>query len=304
MRQRESLARLVLPAIGVVALVALVAIAATGSTPAGSERTRQPGNEFVDTIFSLWLVLLAIGAGLLVYGLAQRRAIAQEMAQQRKRRYGLVFLLLLGSLAMAVSLEAGRRRLHPHGGADSEALLGGRGTSAGRGSGELRDYHAQFAWIPVLVIVGLAGAAILAWMLAARRRRQAGVERETLRETLEDVIEETLDDLAAEPDPRRAVIACYARLERALAAAGHPRRRAETQEEHLARILGGLDIETASIRRLNALYERAKFSQHDVDSSMKEEAIAALVRVRDELRESEERRREPEQTLTVGPAQT
>ena len=35
-----------------------------------------------------------------------------------------------------------------------------------------------------------------------------------------DVLDETLDDLRAETDPRRAVIAAYARMERALAAFG------------------------------------------------------------------------------------
>lgn len=285
------------------ALTALVAIAATGSTPQGSGRTRRPGNELLDTVFSLWLVLLAIGAALLLYGLTQRRAVAEEMAYRRKRRYSLTFLFLLAALTVAVYLEALRRHGHPLGLGDHGGE--GSGSFSGRqGHGVVRDYHARFAWIPVLVVVGLAAAAVLAWTLAARRRRQADAARTTLRETLEDAIEETLDDLAAEPDPRRAVIACYARLERALAAAGHPRRRAETQEEHLARILGRLDIETGSVRRLNALFERAKFSQHDVDSSMKEEAIAALVRVRDELRASEERQRELERTLALGTAES
>jgi Domain of unknown function (DUF4129) len=290
--QRESPARLLLPALGVLLLVALVAIAATGSTPGGSGRTRQPGNEFLDTIFSLWLVLLAIAAALFVYGLSQRRAMAEELASQRKRRYGLVFLLILGSLLTAAYLEFARRHLHPLG-FGSQGGLGNRNPSSNLQRGNLRDYHAQFAWIPVLVIFGLAGLAILAWVLAARRA-QPDRARERVRETLEEVIEDTLDDLRAEADPRRAVIACYARLERALAAAGFGRRRAETQVEHLARILGELDIGTRSVRRLTDLYQRAKFSQHEVDVGMKEEAIAALVEVRDELRASEERRRELE----------
>ena len=303
MRQRESLARLLLPSVGVLALTALVAIAATGSTPHGSGRTRRPGNELLDTVFSLWLVVLAIGAALLLYGLTQRRAVAEEMAYRRKRRHSLTFLFLLAALTAAVLLEARRRHAHPLGLGDRGGA-GAGSSSGGQRDGVVRDYHAQFAWIPVLVVVGLAGVAILAWLLAARRRRQAGVERTTLRETLEDAIDETLADLAAEPDARRAVIACYARLERAHAAAGHPRGRAETQEEHLARILGRLDIETESVRRLNALFERAKFSQHDVDSSMKEEAIAALVQVRDELRASEERRRELERAVALGTARS
>ena len=58
---------------------------------------------------------------------------------------------------------------------------------------------------------------------------------------LADVVEETLDDLRAERDPRKAVIAAYARLERALAAYGLPRRPSEAPEEYVARILGDLE---------------------------------------------------------------
>ena len=302
MQQRESPARLLLPAVGVLALVALVAVAATGHTPGGTGRTRQPGNEFLDTIFSLWLVLLAIGFGLLVYGLTQRRAIAEERASRRKRR-GLTFLFLLGALTLAIYLELLRRHVHrlPF---QTEGGQPGQERPTLHQTGALRDYHAQFAWVPVLVIVGLVAAAFVAWTLAARRRATPEQVQARIRETLEDVIADTLEDLRAEADPRRAIIACYARLERALAAAGLPRRRAETQVEHLARILGELDIDTASVRRLNELFLRAKFSPHDVDLAMKEAAIDALVEIRDELRASEKRRRELDLALRPGTARS
>jgi hypothetical protein len=38
------------------------------------------------------------------------------------------------------------------------------------------------------------------------------------------------------------------------------------------------------VARLTALFERAKFSHHEIGSELKEEAIEALVAVRDELR--------------------
>jgi hypothetical protein len=283
---------------GMLALVGLVAVAATGSTPSGSGSTRRPGDEFLDTILSLWLVAFVVGAAMLVYTLlTQRRRIAQERAKRRRRRELAFFLVLLG-LTMAAFLEGAHRRLHPLGGR-SQGGAGRPVLPEGRAPG-VRDYHAQFAWIPVLVIVGLVGAAFLAWSLAVRRRQAERSTRQTVAETLGDVIEETLDDLAFEPDPRRAVIACYARLERALAAGGFPRRRAETQQEHLARILGGLDIDTCSIRRLNDLFTRAKFSHHDIDIAMKEEAIAALVAIREDLHASEARRRGLETSLASG----
>ncbi len=59
---------------------------------------------------------------------------------------------------------------------------------------------------------------------------------------LADVLEETLDDLRAEIDPRRAVIAAYARMERALAAFGLPRSPSEAPDEYLQRIFVDLDV--------------------------------------------------------------
>ena len=39
-----------------------------------------------------------------------------------------------------------------------------------------------------------------------------------------------------------------------------------------------------AVSKLTALFERAKFSTHDIDPGMKNDAIDALVEVRDELR--------------------
>jgi hypothetical protein len=300
---RGSTLRLLIPVLGVLALLGVVAVAATGSTPSGSSNARRPGDAFLDTLFSLWLIALIPAAALFVYGLMQRRAIAEEIASGRYRRRGLgFFLAFFAVLTAAAYLGILHRHWHPLGtAAEGSPLIN---TSARGGSVQTRDvhmYHAEFAWLQVLVILGLAGLAGLAWFVAARRRKEDAAGRGTVAETLTDVIEETLDDLRAESDPRRAVIACYARLERALAAFGFPRRVAETQEEHLTRILGDLDVETGSISRLTELFTRAKFSQHEVGAEMKEEAIAALVQVRDELRAVDERRRiELEQALAVG----
>jgi hypothetical protein len=134
------------------------------------------------------------------------------------------------------------------------------------------------------VVVGLVLVAIAAYVLAERRARPGRRSREDLAEQLAVVLDETLGDLRAETDPRRAIIAAYARLERVLAANGVPRRVAETSDEYLRRVLHELELEPGAVGRLTALFERAKFSHHDVDAAMKEEAVAALEHVRDELR--------------------
>ena len=242
---------------------------------------------FVDTFFTLALVLMAGAAILLVYGLTQRRAIAEQMALRGTRRTGLIpFLVVVIIFTAAVYF-----RLHSTGLLFNRGESGGLGRDRGTlpGNDDLRDYHANFAWLPLLVIAALALASYLAWRFSRKRQAPSVEEDETISETLAQAIEETLDDLRAEQDPRRAIVAAYARMERALAAYGIPRRRAETQAEYLARILGALDVDTGAIERLTQLFTQAKFSHHEIGAAMKEEAIGALEQVRDELRAAEKR---------------
>jgi len=80
------------------------------------------------------------------------------------------------------------------------------------------------------------------------------------------------------------VIKAYARVEAILAAYGLPRDPAETPYEFLARSLTRLDASRSAVSRLTDLFERAKFSLHEIDPAMREDAIDALTAVRDELR--------------------
>jgi hypothetical protein len=49
-------------------------------------------------------------------------------------------------------------------------------------------------------------------------------------------------------------------------------------------VLENLDASAGSVRRLTVLFEWAKFSHHDPEPAMRDEAVAALFAVRDELR--------------------
>ena len=86
-----------------------------------------------------------------------------------------------------------------------------------------------------------------------------------------------------------AVIAAYARMETLLGARGLPQRPAEAPFEYLPRVLAELRASSGSAFELTALFERAKFSHHAIDTELKEEAIVALETVRDELREAADR---------------
>ena len=290
---RGNAARALLPGLLVLALVGIVAVAATGSTRAGSEETRRPSDLVFDTFFSLSLLVLIPAAALLVYGLMQRRAIAQEVASGKYRRSSVVGTLLFALLISVAWYFLVPRRLGSFGRQEDETseleILRPR-PERPEGDG---GYEPEFAWIPVLVFVTLVAIGIGAYLLAARRRSRAfGGDAGRLAEEVADEVDDSLDDLRDEPDPRRAVIAAYARLERALGASGVARSRQETADEYVSRILGKLEVDDDLVRRLADLFTRAKFSHHAVDETMREDAIAALAQIRDELRTAARLRQE------------
>lgn len=275
----------VAPVLAVLALVGIVTVAATGSTPSGSGRSTSPADSLLDTVVSLVLVLFVVGFAVVVYALVHWKE--HEWTAPR-RRNDLRALATMLAVAFALALVLRERGLSFT--FNPEQAPFDRGESSapppGFGEGSEPGYEFEFAWLPVLVVTVLAAVGVAAFVLSARRARSSRADA-ALAADLALALDLTLDDLRAEVDPRRAVIAAYARLERVLAAHGQPRLVADTPEEHLARALTQLDVERHAIRRLADLFVRAKFSQHEVDLGMKEEAIGALEHVRDALRAAE-----------------
>jgi hypothetical protein len=278
----------------VLVLVGVVAIAARGSTPAGSGDARRPSYVLFDTIFTLSLVAMLASVAFLVYVLAHR-----EQAQSPRTRGGLLGFLWLAALAALFATTDVRSWLLSHRGEGEEPPK--TTTVPDLSEGVAPPDRPGFAWLPATAVVALVAIGVTAMLLAERRRRARDEDRKGADEAIVDILEDTLDDLRREQDPRRAVIAAYARLERAFAAHGLPRGPAETQIEYVARILGELDVDRTAVGRLTELFSRAKFSQHAVDVGMKEEAIDALEHVRDELHEGRAAREDvPREAATTG----
>ena len=104
------------------------------------------------------------------------------------------------------------------------------------------------------------------------------------REGMRAAIDEGLADLDdADTDPRRAVIACWVRLELAAAAAGTAREVGDTSTELVTRLLTGHQVTAPVLAGLAAVYREARYATHTVDGQMRDQARAALRQLRDEL---------------------
>jgi hypothetical protein len=269
----------------VLAVAGLLAVAALAShgRPLSASHGTGPTPRFFDYVFTtVALIAVAIAVAFLV-GLFGTKPVTP--ARQRPRFHwvqllvSLVASLLLGWFLLHAHFHLLAKETSERSGAKpgkQTHLLHKVPPAAGRRSAHIR-------WDEIAIIGALLAAAGVA-AFAGRATRPAKEWRFRSHEEVALALDESLDDLRSEPDLRRAIVAAYARMERTLAAAGIPRRPSEGPHEYLPRALLALDASAAAVTRLTDLFEWAKFSQHEPDESMREEAIAALEAIRDELR--------------------
>lgn len=297
-RGRPSGGRRLWPLLAAVALLSLVAVGSLRRAPGAGSGTPRFPSALLQT-----LGLLAFVAVLAALAIAAWTMLPGERRVVRRRRRNPLFapLMLLGFVLLLAVLRRlgwlqglGFPSLRPGPSPTSQALpssVPGRGLSGD-----------DPGWIPFVVVgsllAGLAVAIVVRSELARRRRAALTGPRQ-----LADLLEGTLADLEDEPDPRRAVIAAWIRMEGGLAAAGLPRRAAEAPLEYVARVLELANVRPASIRRLADLFERAKFSQHSIDEGMRAAAIEAVTTIRAELQAEQERAHEEARARAGAPAQ-
>jgi hypothetical protein len=140
-------------------------------------------------------------------------------------------------------------------------------------------------WLFAALALVLLGAVVIAVLWRRAQPSEGHREQASEASDLRTVVEESLEELEREPDTRRAVIRAYSGMEGALARRGLGRRPFEAPLEYLARALVALRVSRPASEQLTTLFQRARFSEHAIEPAMKQEAIAALARVRDELAE-------------------
>ncbi len=267
-------------------LVVVVAIAAHAHSPAGGGSSHGVDAnliwEFVLVgVVALFLVSLPLALWIIV----SSRLDAPPSDKKRGYR-GKGLLVGLVIFAVAIGIAALRHYAGHHQQQAQKPLIPGLGKGITHTSkGKVKPV--PFDWLPAIVVLSIAavGGGVVTYVLFFRTPPRKGPTQAELAAQLSAVLDVSLEDLYAEHDPRRAVIAAYARMEQTLAGAGLPRFVSETPLEYLGRVLRDLlQTSAEAVARLTALFERAKFSAHEIDRGMKLEAIDALVSVRDELR--------------------
>jgi len=151
-------------------------------------------------------------------------------------------------------------------------------------AGRLASAHPSTPW-PVIAGMVIAVAVVVAMTVRSRRRRYANRSRGP-----SPRLARLLDSLAAghaaltsSADPRTAIIACYAAMERGFAAAGSAPADADTPAEVLARAADAGIIRSSSPEVLTGLFRRARYSTEPMTSADSGAAASALAQMRQDL---------------------
>jgi len=277
--------RLALVAAGLLVLLGVVAFASRSGL--GHQSPARPSTSYLNYAFTAFLILFVLMIPVAVYGFliqAREGGVGRKSYRQRTLE-SIGMLFFFGCLAFVLIYL--KRHHHSLFNINPNGLTKGTNLFKNHRHGQRVAVEPQFEWtvlwISLAVIAVGGGWLYYSWRTRKKRTAVPLDQEQTVADDFAASIGDAIDDLEAEPDARLAVIAAYARMEAVLARNGLRRRPSETPVEYLRRILLGLKARSDPVRRLTSLFEQAKFSRHEIDSSMKQEAIGALREIRADL---------------------
>jgi len=269
----------------VVALAAVVRM--TGPASGGHHASgviRLPEQVTAAIVVLFGLALLVFAVDLVRRALSKGRQEGEEEPAEEPNRLPpwLRWVTLILSIANVVVLVYLWRRAVLEGGFLSG--LGGLASGLTLPSADPASAPAIFNWaFGILALAaGLGALGFALWIALGDRltRDREEDSGEAPPAALEAAVEESLEDLRAEPDPRRAIVRCYARFERVAADSGLERKPWLTPMEFMREALVWLPVPRGAVPSLTGLFELARFSDHALGARERDRAVEALHEIR------------------------
>jgi hypothetical protein len=275
--------RLFLIGVGVTALLVVVGLASHGRPLSGGGGAG-PTATFFDYVATTLAIFSLIMLGVVIWALFSEKTKGTPVRRSNWNLLSYFVTLagaaLLATLIMHTGFEQRLRKAAAEYAKRQQSAQTREGQPAGK-----NVRNARVRWDEVAIVVVLLGGTAVVLLASRRTKRPPRPWRFGRRgEAVSLALDESLDDLRADADLRRAIVAAYARMERALESIGLGRRPSEAPFEYIGRALASLETSAEAAERLTTLFEWAKFSHHEPEPHMRDEAIDALVAVRDELR--------------------
>lgn len=128
------------------------------------------------------------------------------------------------------------------------------------------------------VLVGLVIYAVIRDRRAKKgrnpKKRKRANDQRTAEELVAAALDAGLEELSdTDRDPRRAVIACWVRMEQAAAAAGTPRHPGDSPTDLVGRLLNEQQVDAAVLAALLEVYRQARYATHTVDDQDRKSVV-------------------------------
>jgi hypothetical protein len=264
------------------AVLLLVAVAAVGLRAGGAfsaagdqEILGMSGQAVYWLIAGAEVILALAGIALLIARLIWARRSGVPLRRQRRSLWWLL-LLPFFTFGLARILQKLRQR-HA---AAAAAAARHAGASAGAAAAGHKPPGSPWPLLALFAVAALTAAG----MTVYRRRRAGplpplGTLADADAAPLAAALAAGARALHEDPDPRTAIIGCYAAMERSLADAGLPPRMADTPAEVLSRATAGGLVRAAPAATLTGLFRQARYSSHPMTEADRAAAIGALAQV-------------------------
>jgi len=289
MRTLSNTKTAVLMTLGLVLAVAVVAIAGRAplshSTRIDARSAQPPTIAFVVLLLGVGIVTLGALAVLAWSGRRRKDDPPEHEATPTEASWIWKIVATLAPLAVgaalivaaAIGTRSARNTVRFGSGAFGSAS-GGSSTSSGTPGGFVLP--AWLPWTVLAIVVFAIGVCLVAFWL---RREQPTTDVAETPGASRAAVEAAIGALDAESDPRRAVIAAYAAMQRTLGEYGVVRSPAEAPREYLERALMASRATEDEARTLTGLFEEARYSEHPITERLRAVALSALRRLQGRL---------------------
>jgi Domain of unknown function (DUF4129) len=146
-------------------------------------------------------------------------------------------------------------------------------------------HHVNLGWLLVPLAVTFAILTPAAVVIRRRRRERDKAMHAEEASAFGRAVRASITALESERDPRTAILRAYARMEQAFRNVEIARARDETASEFLARTMRRLPVSAGAAAALTERFEEVRFSTHLITEADREQALASLHRVEQELAE-------------------
>jgi hypothetical protein len=278
--------------LGLAAVIRMAGPAAGIGAPSGVIRLPREVTAIIVSLFALAAVVFLTH---LVRHARSRRQPGEDPAEDASARRVPTWVRAMRQIAGLLYFVALAYALS-RGGVSLDAILAigaGAGSAGGTAlagaAAESAPALVTWSFAVLAIFAGLGALGLALWISLSARLARRDDDGEGLAEPspLEAAVDDSVEDLRAEPDPRRAIVRCYARFERAAAASGVERKPWSTPMEFMREALRRLPLPRTAVPTLTELFELARFSHHPLGSGERDQALAALDEIRTAMRATE-----------------